>query len=59
MWWIFQEAEQLFSILPPPPQIMLIPGRFRELLCKGETPPALQAASLPLSSTQMSDPGGK
>lgn len=34
MWWIFQEAEQLFSILPPPPQIMLISGRLRELLCR-------------------------
>lgn len=34
MWWIFQEAERLFSILPPPPQIMLLSGRLGELLCK-------------------------
>lgn len=36
MWWIFQEAEQLFSILPPPPQIMLNSGRLRLALQKGK-----------------------
>lgn len=36
MWWIFQEAEQLFSILPPPPQIMLNSGRLRLALQRGK-----------------------
>lgn len=67
MWWIFQEAEQLFSILPPPPQIMLNSGRLRLALQRGKH--LLLSRLLPFPrgrffhqvqpSTQKSDPGGK